>query len=142
MTKYGYWEMKDVVASYKGLEYTGGTPVSTPVVNTANAPAQSLEISENTVKSRMNYGKAPLTDAENSQNTGSSPQNAQPNIQHKKKPDVDCPAFVVMSLFYSLLPQFPQKILIFGFSFPHFTHRFVGGAEFRTYEFCLSFSGI
>lgn len=104
--------------------------------------AQSLEISENTVKSRMNYGKAPLTDTENSQNTGSSPQNAQPNIQHKKKPDVDCPAFVVMSLFYNLLPQFPQKILIFGFSFPHFAHRFVGGAEFRTYGFCLSFSGI
>ena len=27
VTKYGYWEMKDVVASYKGLEYTGGPSV-------------------------------------------------------------------------------------------------------------------
>lgn len=80
--------------------------------------------------------------SEKSQSTGSSPQNAQPNIQHKKKPDVDCPAFIVMSLFYNLLPQLPQKILIFGFSFPHFTHRFVGGAEFFMYGFCKSFSGI
>ena len=43
--------------------------------------AQNISVPDMSKVVAANYGKAPLTDTENSQNTGSSPQNTQPNTQ-------------------------------------------------------------
>lgn len=43
--------------------------------------AQNISVPDMSKVVAANYGKAPLTDTVNSQNTGSSPQNTQPNMQ-------------------------------------------------------------